>query len=167
VGSPSHPKATSNEVTKRCGGGSGHAWGPPDPPPTIAAVRLDELAGVAAARIVGDGAVEIADLAYDSRGVGSGTLFFCVPGEKSDGHDFAVAAVEAGAVGLVVERELPGVEVAQAVVGDARAAMAPIAARFYDEPTAELRIAGITGTNGKTTTAFLLQEILRSAGMQC
>jgi UDP-N-acetylmuramoyl-L-alanyl-D-glutamate--2,6-diaminopimelate ligase len=130
-------------------------------------VRLDQLAAAAAgARIVGDESVEIGSLAYDSRRVGPGTLFFCVPGEKVDGHEFAAAAVEAGAVGLVVERELE-LDVAQVVVDDARAAMAPIAARFYGDPTGELRVVGVTGTNGKTTTAFLIREILEAAGMQC
>jgi len=107
------------------------------------------------------------ELAYDSRKVGAGTLFFCVPGEKVDGHEFAAAAVEAGASGLVVERELPELEVAQVVVEDARAAMAPLAARFYGDPTGELMVAGITGTNGKTTTAFLLREILETAEVRC
>jgi UDP-N-acetylmuramoyl-L-alanyl-D-glutamate--2,6-diaminopimelate ligase len=114
---------------------------------------------------VGDAAVEVESLAYDSRKVEPGTLFFCVPGEKSDGHDFAVAAVEAGAVGLVVEREL-AVGVAQVVVPDARAAMAVLAARFWGDPTGELRIVGVTGTNGKTTTAFLIREVLEAAGIQ-
>jgi UDP-N-acetylmuramoyl-L-alanyl-D-glutamate--2,6-diaminopimelate ligase len=130
-------------------------------------VRLDELAAATAgARIVGDGSVEIGSPAYDSRKVGPGTLFFCVPGEKSDGHDFGPAAVAAGAAGLVVERELE-LDVAQVVVDDARAAMAPIAARFYGDPTAELQVVGVTGTNGKTTTAFLVREILEAAGTQC
>jgi UDP-N-acetylmuramoyl-L-alanyl-D-glutamate--2,6-diaminopimelate ligase len=124
------------------------------------------MAAAGEARIVGDPAVEIVELAYDSRKVKSGTLFFCVPGEKVDGHGFAVAAVEAGAAGLVVERELE-LDVAQVVVPDARAAMAPLAARFYGDPTGELKVAGITGTNGKTTTAFLLREILESAGVRC
>jgi UDP-N-acetylmuramoyl-L-alanyl-D-glutamate--2,6-diaminopimelate ligase len=115
--------------------------------------------------VVGDAAVEVGSLAYDSRKVGPGTLFFCVPGEKSDGHEFAGAAVEAGAVGLVVERELE-IDVAQVVVPDARAAMAPLAARFWGDPTAELRVVGVTGTNGKTTTAFLIREILEAAGVQ-
>jgi UDP-N-acetylmuramoyl-L-alanyl-D-glutamate--2,6-diaminopimelate ligase len=128
---------------------------------------LEELAAVAAgARIVGDAAVEVSELAYDSRRVESGTLFFCVRGEKVDGHEFAAAAAEAGAVALVVERELE-VDVAQVVVPDARAAMAPLAAGFYGDPTSELKVVGITGTNGKTTTAFLLREILESAGMRC
>jgi UDP-N-acetylmuramoyl-L-alanyl-D-glutamate--2,6-diaminopimelate ligase len=129
-------------------------------------MRLDALAAeVTGARIAGDSAVEVVSLAYDSRKVGPGTLFFCVPGEKSDGHDFGAAAVEAGAVALVVERELE-VGVAQVVVPDARAAMAPLAARFWGDPTAELRVVGVTGTNGKTTTAFLLREILEAAGIQ-
>jgi UDP-N-acetylmuramoyl-L-alanyl-D-glutamate--2,6-diaminopimelate ligase len=129
---------------------------------------LDELVAVGeGARIAGDGSVEISELAYDSRRVGAGTLFFCVVGEKVDGHAFAAGAVEAGAAGLVVERELPELDVAQVIVSDARAAMAPLAARFHGDPTSELRVAGITGTNGKTTTAFLLREILESAGMQC
>ena len=110
--------------------------------------------------------VEIASLAYDSRDVGRGALFFCVPGEKVDGHEFAAGAVEAGAVALVVERELE-LPVAQVVVVDARAAMAPIAARFWGDPTEELRVVGVTGTNGKTTTAFLIREILEAAGVGC
>ncbi len=130
-------------------------------------MRLDQLvAGAAVARIAGDPSVEVESLAYDSRQVGPGTLFFCVPGARADGHGFAAAAVEAGAVGLVVERELD-VGVAQVVVGDARAAMAPIAARFWGDPTSDLRVIGITGTNGKTTTAFLVREILEAAGVRC
>jgi UDP-N-acetylmuramoyl-L-alanyl-D-glutamate--2,6-diaminopimelate ligase len=130
-------------------------------------MRLDELVAEAGVtRIVGDASVEVGDLAYDSRRVGPGTLFFCVPGEKVDGHEFAAAAVEAGAAGLVVERELE-LDVAQVVVADARAAMAPLAARFWGDPTGELRVVGVTGTNGKTTTAFLIREILEAAGMRC
>jgi len=111
---------------------------------------------------VGNGYVEVADLAHDSRKAGPGTLFFCVPGEKVDGHGFAAQVVEAGAAALVVERELE-VGVPQVVVGDARAAMAPVAARFHGDPTEELRVVGVTGTNGKTTTAFLVREILEAA----
>ena len=131
-------------------------------------MRLEELvAGVAGARILGDGAVEVGSLAYDSRRAGPGTLFFCVPGEKADGHEFAGAAVEAGATALVVERQLVELAVTQVVVPDARAAMAPVAARFAGDPTAELDVVGITGTNGKTTTAFLIREILEAAGTRC
>ena len=129
-------------------------------------MRLDELFPVAGeARIVGEGSVEVADLVYDSRKAGLGTLFFCVVGERVDGHEFAAQVVEAGAVALVVERELE-VDVAQVVVSDVRAAMAPVAARFFGDPTSELRVVGVTGTNGKTTTAFLVREILEGAGVR-
>src|ERR1700733_5382505 len=130
-------------------------------------MRAEELAAeVVGARIVGDGSVEVADLAYDSRKAGPGTLFFCVPGEKVDGHDFAARVAEAGAVALVVERELD-LDAPQVVVPDARVAMAPVAARFFGDPTAELRVGGGPGTNGKTTTAFLIREILEQAGVSC
>jgi UDP-N-acetylmuramoyl-L-alanyl-D-glutamate--2,6-diaminopimelate ligase len=128
---------------------------------------LGELVRVAGeARIAGDAATEVVELAYDNRKVRPGTLFFCVPGERVDGHEFAAGAVEAGAMALVVERELE-IDVAQVLVADARAAMAPLAAHFYGDPTDELKVVGITGTNGKTTTAFLLREILESAGVRC
>jgi UDP-N-acetylmuramoyl-L-alanyl-D-glutamate--2,6-diaminopimelate ligase len=117
------------------------------------------------AEIVGDAGAEIAGLAYDSRAVEPGTLFFCVPGQRSDGHEFGARAVEHGAAGLVVERLLE-VETTQVRVVDARAAMAPIAARFWGDPTARLRVAGVTGTNGKTTTVFLIRHILESHGIR-
>jgi UDP-N-acetylmuramoyl-L-alanyl-D-glutamate--2,6-diaminopimelate ligase len=129
-------------------------------------MKLRELlAGAEVAEIAGDGEVEITGLAYDSRGVERGTLFFCVRGERSDGHDFAPRAVERGAAALVVERPLD-LDVPQARVADARAAMAPIAARFFGDPTGSLRVAGVTGTNGKTTTAFLIRHILESRGIR-
>ena len=127
-------------------------------------MRLEELVeALGEARLEGDAGVEIADLVYDSRRAGPGSLFFCVRGERVDGHDLAPDAIANGAVALVAERalELP---VAQVVVADARAAMAPLAVRFWGDPSAELAVAGITGTNGKTTTAFLLRGILEDAG---
>jgi UDP-N-acetylmuramoyl-L-alanyl-D-glutamate--2,6-diaminopimelate ligase len=108
---------------------------------------------------------EIGGLAYDNRLARPGTLFFCVPGFSRDGHDFAAGAIARGAVALVVERELP-LDIPQRLVTSVRAAMAPAAARFYDDPTAALQVAGITGTNGKTTTAFLLRSLLEAAGRQ-
>jgi UDP-N-acetylmuramoyl-L-alanyl-D-glutamate--2,6-diaminopimelate ligase len=123
----------------------------------------DLIAGVRVQIAVGDLDVELSDLVYDSRKVAPGTLFFCVPGEKVDGHEFAAEAVGAGAPALVLERDLD-LPVAQVVVDDVRAAMAPLAARFWGDPTAELKVVGITGTNGKTTTTFLVQEILAAAG---
>lgn len=129
------------------------------------AMRLDQLArDLASSELVGDPGTEIASLAFDNRKVTPGALFFCVRGEKSDGHDFAPAAVEAGAVALVAERKLE-IPVPQLITGDSRAAMAPIAASFNGNPTREMKLAGITGTNGKTTTAFLLRDILEYAGL--
>jgi UDP-N-acetylmuramoyl-L-alanyl-D-glutamate--2,6-diaminopimelate ligase len=109
---------------------------------------------------------EITGLAYDSRQVTPGSLFFCVPGLRSDGHDHAAGAVAAGAVALVAERPL-GLGVPEVIVGDARAAMAPTAARFNGWPTDRLRVVGVTGTNGKTTTAFLVRALLDAAGERC
>ena len=109
--------------------------------------------------------VEITGLAYDNRRVEAGTLFFCVPGFTRDGHDFAPAAIARGASALVVDHPLD-LGLPEVVVDDVRASMAPAAARFYGDPTARLRMAGVTGTNGKTTTCFLLRELLVAAGMQ-
>src|SRR3954449_10185183 len=131
-------------------------------------MRLAELvAGLPGARLVGDGCVGISELVYDSRKAGPGGLFFCVVGEKVDGHEFAPRVVEEGAAALVVERELTELAVPQVVVADSRAAMAPLAARFWGEPTTGLRVVGVTGTNGKTTTAFLIREILQAADFRC
>jgi UDP-N-acetylmuramoyl-L-alanyl-D-glutamate--2,6-diaminopimelate ligase len=117
--------------------------------------------------LLGNGApeVEISGLAYSSQSVTPGTLFFCVPGFTSDGHDFAPDAVKRGAAALVCQRPLD-LGVPEVVVDDVRAAMGPTAARFYGDPTRDLQVVGITGTNGKTTTAFLVRQILEVAGTQ-
>src|SRR5919197_5121739 len=109
--------------------------------------------------------VEISNLAYDARAVQAGALFFCVRGERHDGHAFAREAVERGAVALVVERALE-LDVPQLCVRDVRRAMAPAAVLFFGDPTRELEVAGVTGTNGKTTTSYLLHSILTAAGRQ-
>jgi UDP-N-acetylmuramoyl-L-alanyl-D-glutamate--2,6-diaminopimelate ligase len=117
--------------------------------------------------LLGDGpAVEIGGLAYDNRAVEPGTLFFCVPGFTRDGHEFAPDAVARGAAALVVARPL-GLGVPEVQVVDVRAAMAIAAARFHGDPTARLPVIGITGTNGKTTTAFLVRSLLEATGRQC
>jgi len=113
--------------------------------------------------VLGRPSVEVRDLAYDARAVAAGALFFAVPGERADGHDFAAEAVERGAVALVVERALD-LPVPQLVVRDSRAAMAPAADAFFGEPTRELEVIGVTGTSGKTTTCHLLFAILAAAG---
>ena len=121
------------------------------------------IAALAPAQVVALAPTEIRDLAYDARAAASGALFFCVPGMRADGHDFAPAAVEKGAVALVVERPLD-LPVPQLVVADSRAAMAVAADEFFGRPTKELAVAGVTGTSGKTTTAFLLYAVLAAAG---
>ncbi|HET8759062.1 MAG TPA: UDP-N-acetylmuramoyl-L-alanyl-D-glutamate--2,6-diaminopimelate ligase [Solirubrobacteraceae bacterium] len=116
--------------------------------------------------LLGDGpAVEIGGLAYDNRAVEPGTLFFCVPGFTRDGHDFAPDAIERGAAALVVARPLD-LGVPEVQVEDVRAAMAVAAARFFGDPTARLPVVGVTGTNGKTTTAFLVRALLEASGRQ-
>ena len=125
---------------------------------------LERLAAVLGAdEVVGPAPVEVLDLAYDARHVTQGAAFFCVPGARADGHDFAAEAVSNGAVALVVERRLP-VDVPQVVVADARAAMAVAADELFERPTETLQVAGVTGTSGKTTTSFLLYAILAAAG---
>ena len=121
------------------------------------------IAALAPEHVVQRAPVEIRDLAYDARAAGPGTLFFAVPGTTRDGHDFAPDAVDRGADAVVVARplELP---VPQLVVADVRAAMAVAADELYGRPTEELEVAGVTGTSGKTTTAFVLHSILAAAG---
>jgi UDP-N-acetylmuramoyl-L-alanyl-D-glutamate--2,6-diaminopimelate ligase len=127
-------------------------------------MRLRELRGaLTPTEVVGDDSVEIADLAYAAGGVRPGSLFFCVRGSRADGHDFAPAALERGAVALAVERRLP-LDAPQVVLEDTRAAMPAAAAAFFGHPTRQLEVAGVTGTTGKTTTTYLLYSVLEAAG---
>jgi UDP-N-acetylmuramoyl-L-alanyl-D-glutamate--2,6-diaminopimelate ligase len=121
------------------------------------------IAALGPTEVVGGAPVEISDLAHDTRDVRPGALFFCVRGDRADGHDLAPEALAAGAAALVVERPL-AVDAPQIVVADVRAAMPRAAVAFFGDPTAELAVAGITGTNGKTTTAYFLRSILEAAG---
>ncbi|MDP8908809.1 MAG: Mur ligase family protein, partial [Chloroflexota bacterium] len=125
-------------------------------------MKLRELFGDAAADAPD---VEVTALAYDNRRVTPGTVFFCVRGFTRDGHDFAADAIARGAAALVVDHPL-GLGVPEILVNDVRAAMAPAAARLHGDPTATLRTIGVTGTNGKTTTAFLVRALLEAAGEQ-
>ncbi|HJV34779.1 UDP-N-acetylmuramoyl-L-alanyl-D-glutamate--2,6-diaminopimelate ligase [Geomonas sp.] len=117
------------------------------------------------ARITGDSDVEIEELYYDSRQVGPGGLFFALRGVKSDGTLFIEAAVKGGAVAVVADRPcaVPG-GATLVEVSDARRAMSLMAARFYGEPTASIPTVGITGTNGKTTTTYLIEAIMAKGG---
>ncbi|HEV2592880.1 MAG TPA: UDP-N-acetylmuramoyl-L-alanyl-D-glutamate--2,6-diaminopimelate ligase [Gaiellaceae bacterium] len=121
------------------------------------------IAAVRPAEIVNAAPVEITNLAHDTRAVVPGSLFFCVRGSRADGHELASQAVEAGAVALVVERRLD-LPVPQLKVQNARQTMPAAAVAFFGDPSAELEVFGVTGTNGKTTTAFLLHAILLAAG---
>ena len=106
-------------------------------------------------------------VAYDSRKVTRGSVFVALPGQKADGALFAPQAVAAGAVAVVSER--PGAEVAAPwiVVSDARLALAHLAAEFFGHPSGLMKVVGITGTNGKTTTSYLIQAIFKAAGTPC
>lgn len=105
----------------------------------------------------------VTGLSYRSDLVRSGDAFFCIPGLRHDGHEFAADAVARGAVVLVVDHAL-SLDVPQVVVPDTRVALATAAARFFGDPTERLTVVGITGTNGKTTTTYLLDSIFRAAG---
>jgi UDP-N-acetylmuramoyl-L-alanyl-D-glutamate--2,6-diaminopimelate ligase len=127
-------------------------------------MQLERLiAALGPTEVVGGAPVEISELAYDTREVPPGALFFCIPGDHVDGHDLAPEAIEAGAVALAVERPLE-VEVAQVVVSSVREAMPRAAVEFFGHPTRELDVVAVTGTSGKTTTVFLLRSILEAAG---
>src|SRR5439155_3288638 len=127
-------------------------------------MQLDRLiAALGPTEVANAASAEIADLAYDTRTVEPGALFFCVPGERTDGHLLSPEAVAAGASALVVEH-LVDADVPQLVVSSVRRAMPIAAEEFFGSPSRELDVAGITGTNGKTTTAFLLASILDAAG---
>ncbi len=126
---------------------------------------LAEVAAAADAEVRGDGSTPIAEVTLDSRDVPPDSLYCCVPGERVDGHDFGAAAVGSGAAALLVERWL-AVDVAQAKVRSVREAMGPAAAVVFGRPADALTIAGVTGTNGKTTSTYLLEAVFRDAGMR-
>jgi UDP-N-acetylmuramoyl-L-alanyl-D-glutamate--2,6-diaminopimelate ligase len=134
-------------------------------------MRLHDLVaaaagGVGVRRRGSDGDPDVLDVVHDTRRVGPGALFCCVPGSTVDGHDLAPAAVEAGAVALLVERPLD-VAVPQLEVEDVRRALGPVAAAFWGHPSRDLAVVGVTGTSGKTTVTHLVQAVLDAAGRPC
>ncbi len=114
-------------------------------------------------QVFGDDRTEITSVTYDSRQVCPGALFFCISGFKTDGHKYAPMAVEKGAAALVVTRRLD-IDITQILVEDDRRAMALISRAFYGKPDESLQMIGITGTNGKTTTTYMIKSVLENAG---
>ncbi len=130
-------------------------------------MKLGELLrGVPTLETGANAAADITSLAYDSRRAEPGTLFFAIQGEKADGHDFIASALERGAVAIVSERSAPaGLASRWVRVPGIRRALSDAGREFLGKPDSRLLLIGITGTNGKTTTAFLMESILRAAGM--
>ena len=129
--------------------------------------KISELAAAipGGAHVIGDGSGEISALCADSRAVVPGALFFCIRGARQDAHEFAPQAMNRGAACLCVERELD-VDCVQIVVKDVRAAQSYMAAEFFGRPADKLTLIGITGTKGKSTTAFIVKAILEQAGIR-
>ena len=118
-------------------------------------------------RVIGPLDREVESLAYDSRRVQSNALFVAIRGEKSDGHQFVDQAIEQGASVIVSDREISSPRATCLIVDDSRSALADLSAAFYGTPAHKLKMAAVTGTNGKTTTTFLLKHLCEKAGIRC
>ena len=110
--------------------------------------------------------LEATGLSFDSREVQTGNIFFCISGGTHDGHEYAMQAIEHGAVAVVTERDLM-VSVPQIIFDDTREAMGYISCAYFGFPSRELDVVGVTGTNGKTTTTHLIASVLNTAGIPC
>ena len=130
-------------------------------------MKLRQLAESIGANISSCPDTEIRELFMDSRQSVQDGLFFCISGSTFDGHRFARQAVEKGACALVVEHPVEGISVPQLVVENSRVAMALAAAEFYGHADREMKIIGLTGTKGKTTTSYLVKGILEAFGFKC
>ena len=131
-------------------------------------MQLKILAGaISPHRIIGTLDREVESIAYDSRRVQRNGLFVAIRGEKSDGHQFLEQAIEKGASVIVAEREISSPRATCLVVDHTRPALADLATTFYGAPDRKLKMAAVTGTNGKTTTSFLIKHICEKAGLRC
>jgi len=131
-------------------------------------MQLKVLArAIAPRRVIGSLDREVESIAYDSRRVQGNTLFVAIRGEKSDGHQFVDQAIEQGASVIVAEREISSPRATCLVVDNSRSALADLSAAFYGMPARKLKMAAVTGTNGKTTTTFLIKHICEKAGLRC
>jgi UDP-N-acetylmuramoyl-L-alanyl-D-glutamate--2,6-diaminopimelate ligase len=124
-------------------------------------------AAIAPRRVIGPLDRSVESIAYDSRRVGKNSLFVALTGEKNDGHQFINQAIEKGASVIVTEREEKHARATCLVVENTRDALADLAVAFYERPARRLKLAGVTGTNGKTTTTFLIKHICEKAGLRC
>lgn len=127
---------------------------------------VELLANIQPTSIAGDAGVAVSDIIYDSRRARPDTVFVAIRGQLADGHAFAREAESAGCVALVTEEPVDGAEVTQFIVSDTRAALAVMSATLFNRPSEKLSLAGITGTNGKTTTAYFLESIYHAAGFK-
>ncbi|MDE7264698.1 MAG: UDP-N-acetylmuramoyl-L-alanyl-D-glutamate--2,6-diaminopimelate ligase, partial [Clostridia bacterium] len=127
---------------------------------------LQLLQSVAYNRINGNADVEISGLCADSRKVREGDLFFCYEGGQNDSHRYIDEAIKAGAAAVVCERDL-NCKIPQIIVGDGRSAVADFARAFYGYADKKLKLVAVTGTNGKTTTTYMLESIFKAAGKSC
>ncbi len=125
------------------------------------------LRAITPRRVIGPPDREVEGIAYDSRRVQRNTLFVALPGEKSDGHDFIDQAVEKGASVIVSEREISSPRATCVLVDKTRPVLADLSATFFGNPSRKLKMAAVTGTNGKTTTSFLIKHICERAGLRC
>ena len=144
------------------------SWRWPDLNPDM---TLDELISPIHGRLgvlerTGDQRVTITDLTDDSRKVGPGSLFVAVPGERVDGHQYLDSVVAAGAAAVVVQRSGEAGSIPCVRVEDSRAALGILGSRFYGDPSSSLRMVGVTGTNGKTTTTYVVKTMLEAAQRQ-
>jgi len=129
-------------------------------------MRLKDILYGIKCNIKGNADIEINDLKYDSRLVEKGDLFFCIAGFEEDGHRYAPDAAAKGAAALMVTREIDGIDAVQVIVKNDRQAMAQAALRFFGNPSASMKMVGVTGTNGKTTTTYMVKNIAEAAGMK-
>src|SRR5213082_2664237 len=125
------------------------------------------LAAIPVRQVIGTLDRPVESIAYDSRRVQKNFLFVALRGEKTDGHQFIDQAIEKGASVIVTEREEKQARATCLVVENTRPALADLAATFYERPARRLKLAAVTGTNGKTTTTFLIKHICEKAGVRC
>src|SRR5216110_996984 len=126
---------------------------------------VDELSAV---KVEGPLDREIAGISYDSRRVTPGMVFVAIPGQNTDGHEFISTAIDRGATAVICEKNgFVSPRATKIKVADAREALARTAAAYYQHPSKKLKVIGVTGTNGKTTVAFIIKQILQEAGVNC